>query len=133
MIIPDVIKEISRKLRQDMTPAEKILWEKLRAKKIGLKFYRQRPILVSTEYSWLDRYVIADFYSPTRKLIIELDWSVHEIKEVYLLDLEKEKLLKHLWFTILRFQNDEIFNNIYSVIKKIQTISVMCPLLFVKE
>lgn len=74
--IPDIIKEVSRKLRKNMTEAEKVLWEKLRAKRfLWKKFQRQSPIYVFTENSWLDRYIIVDFYFPELKLIIELDWD----------------------------------------------------------
>jgi very-short-patch-repair endonuclease len=34
MITPEIIKETARKLRQNMTEAEKILWEKIRAKRL---------------------------------------------------------------------------------------------------
>ena len=120
MTTPEIIKETSRKLRQEMTPAEKILWEKLRAKRIGFKFYRQKPTLVLTEDSWLDRYVIPDFYSPNNKVIIEIDWSIHDIKEIYLLDLEKEKLLKNKWYKIIRFRNEEVFENSEKVLEEIK-------------
>ena len=120
MITPEIIKEIARKLRQNMTDSEKILWEKIRAKKLWIKFYRQRPVLVMTENSMLDRYIIPDFYSPDNKVIIEIDWSVHDIKEVYLLDLEKEKLLKNKWYKVIRFKNEEIFENLERVLEEIK-------------
>lgn len=91
----DIIKIACRKLRQNMTKSEIILWNELKADKIWKKFYRQKPIFVFKENSWLDRFIIADFYSPDNKLIIELDWSIHNLKEIYQLDLEKEKLLKN--------------------------------------
>jgi len=121
--IPDVIKIASRDLRKNMTEAEKILWEKLRAKRLDwIKFQRQAPTYVFTENSWLDRYIIPDFICSEYKLVIELDWSVHNNKDVYLLDLEKEKLLKNLWFKIIRFKNEEIFENIDWVLEKIRTL-----------
>jgi len=122
MITPEIIKETARKLRQNMTDAEKILWEKIRAKKLWIKFYRQRPVLVMTENSMLDRYVIPDFYSPDNKVIIEIDWSVHDIKEVYLLDLEKEKLLKNKWYKVIRFKNEEVFENLEKVLEEIKSV-----------
>ena len=122
MITPEIIKETARKLRQNMTDTEKILWEKIRAKKLWIKFYRQRPVLVMTENSMLDRYVISDFYSPDNKVIIEIDWSVHDIKEVYLLDLEKEKLLKNKWYKVIRFRNEEVFENLEGVLEEIKSV-----------
>jgi very-short-patch-repair endonuclease len=48
--IPEIIIEVSRKLRKEMTNSEKLLWEKLKSKKIlNTKFVRQSPIYVFTE------------------------------------------------------------------------------------
>ncbi|MDQ7009097.1 MAG: DUF559 domain-containing protein [Candidatus Gracilibacteria bacterium] len=122
MITPEIIKETARKLRQNLTPAEKILWEKIRANKIGIKFYRQKPILVMTENSMLDRYIISDFYSPKNKVVIELDGGVHNIEEVYLLDKHKEELLKNKGYKVIRFRNEEIFENLELVLQKIKKV-----------
>jgi very-short-patch-repair endonuclease len=66
------LKQISRKLRSDMTDAEKLLWSNLRAKQLkGYQFYRQRII---GDY-------IVDFYCPKSSLIIELDGSQHYTEE----------------------------------------------------
>jgi very-short-patch-repair endonuclease len=37
-------QERARELRRDMPPAEKILWDKLRANKLGVHFRRQQVI-----------------------------------------------------------------------------------------
>ncbi len=119
--IPDIIKEASRKLRKNMTKSEEILWDKLRAKRfLWKKFLRQSPIYVFTENSWLDRFVIPDFVYFQDKLIIELDWSIHNLKEIYELDQEKERLLKNKWFNIIRFKNEEVFWDIEGVLEKIK-------------
>jgi very-short-patch-repair endonuclease len=103
-----------------MTEVEVILWEKLRDRRLSWKkFLRQYPIYVYTENSWLDRYIIPDFVCKNEKLIIELDWSVHDLEEVYLLDIEKEQLLKNNWYKVLRFKNEEIHNFPQTVIEKI--------------
>lgn len=119
--IPDVIKIAARELRKNMTESEKILWEKLKAKKFyWIKFQRQSPIYLFTENSWLNRYIIPDFICYENKLIIELDWSIHGLKEIYNLDLAKEKILKNLWYKIIRFENQEVFKNIDIVLWKIK-------------
>ncbi len=119
--IPDILKNASRELRKNMTEAENILWNQLRAKKLDwIKFQRQTPTYVFTENWWLDRYIIPDFICSQYKLIIELDWSVHNLKEIYNLDLVKEKLLQSLWYKIIRFKNNEVFENIDLVLEKIK-------------
>ena len=101
-----------------MTESEKILWHKLQNRKLlWKKFLRQFPIYVFTENSWLDRFIIPDFICKEDKLVIELDGSVHNVKDVYLLDIEKEKLLLNNWYTILRFNNEKVLNNMWKVLE----------------
>jgi len=67
-IVPKYVKDLAKDLRKVWTNSEKILWEVLRNRKLNnIKFRRQHPF-------W--RY-IADFYSDELKLVIELDWEVH--------------------------------------------------------
>ena len=117
--IPEIIKEASRNLRKNMTESEKIIWNEINKKKLWYKFLRQKPIYLYTENYWLDRYIIPDFCCLDIKVILEIDWSIHNLKEIYLLDLEKEKLLKNKWFKVIRINNDEIKKDIKSVLKKI--------------
>lgn len=121
MKIPDIIIQAARDLRKNMTPAEKTLWNELKAKKLEWhKFMRQFPLYVYTEDSWLDRYIITDFICHEYKLIIELDWNVHDLAEIITLDEIKEKLIDRLWFKILRFKNEEVLNDIDRVLEKIR-------------
>ena len=117
--IPNIIKEISRKLRKNMTESEKIIWDKIKNKKLWYKFLRQKPIYLYTENSWLSRYIIPDFCCLEKKIILEIDWNIHNLKEVYLLDQEKEKLLASKWFKVIRISNYDIKNNLQLVISKL--------------
>ena len=67
-----VLKETRRKLRRDSTKAEKILWQELRRKRLGMKFFRQYSV----------ENFILDFYCPKYCLVIELDGGYHDDKEV---------------------------------------------------
>ena len=118
--IPEIIKLTARKLRNNMTWAEKVLWVNINKKVLNVKFLRQKPIFVYTENSWLDRFIIADFYCHSKKLIIEVDWTIHNIPEILELDLHKEKLLRNIWYNVIRIKNDEVFENIDNVIEKIK-------------
>ncbi len=62
---------------------------------------------------------IPDFYCFERKVIIEVDGNIHNLDEIYSLDLYKEELLKKLWFKILRITNNEIKLDIKKVLIKI--------------
>jgi very-short-patch-repair endonuclease len=103
-----------------MTESEVVLWSFIRDEKLWIKFLRQKPVFVFTENSWLDRYVIPDFYCFKKKIILEIDWNIHNLKEIYELDLYKENLLKNMWFKIIRIKNEEIKTNINSVLENIK-------------
>ena len=98
-------------LRTTSTDSEKILWQKLKAKKFhGLKFRRQHPI----------NQFIVDFYCDELKLVIELDGGYHNIPEVKERDKEREAMLKEFGLKVIRFTNEEVEKNIASVLQKIK-------------
>ncbi len=95
----------AKELRQNMTPAEKILWEHLRAKRFnGLKFRRQQII----------EGFIVDFYCHSLGLVIELDGEIHGKQIEY--DPERDKILSSKQLTILRFTNQQVTENIESLL-----------------
>jgi very-short-patch-repair endonuclease len=104
------LKALSRKLRNNSTPGEIKLWtEVLRAKKMrGYQFLRQYAI---------DNY-IADFACRKLKLIIELDGYSHEFK--YESDQQRDQRLKELGYSIIRFEEKEIFSDLDNVIRRIE-------------
>jgi very-short-patch-repair endonuclease len=62
-------KNFARQLRRNQTDAERVLWFRLRDRRLaGLKFKRQVPI---------DRFVV-DFVCKDERLIIELDGGQHD-------------------------------------------------------
>lgn len=108
--------EEARELRKKQTSAEGILWQLLRNKKLnGLKFRRQHQI---GEY-------IVDFYCHEKKMIIELDGSVHELPEQAKKDAKREKYLTSLGFHVLRFRNEEAFEETQSVLEKIANFDIL--------
>ena len=98
-----------------MTEPEKILWQELKTKKLGVKFRRQMPF-VFEEY-----YFIVDFYCSEKKLIIEVDGEIHNNQEVKGYDKFREEVFKQDSYKIIRFKNKEIINNLEEVLKKIKS------------
>jgi very-short-patch-repair endonuclease len=97
-------------LRKRSTPAEEILWQYLRNRRLnGLKFYRQFPI---------GRY-ITDFYCDELKLAIELEGEIHTKIDQKEYDQIRHNELEAANLKILRFSNDEVNNDIDKVISKI--------------
>src|SRR5690606_37152832 len=88
---------IARKLRTTMTDAERILWSRLRDRRLeGFKFRRQVPI---GEF-------VVDFASLDSKLIVEVDGGHHLDEEES--DLRRTKRLCELGFRVVRFWNDDV-------------------------
>jgi len=107
--LAEVAKVVCRELRKNSTKAERLLWDKIRNKKLlGKKFYRQYPIF--HDITGKETFFVADFYCFTDKLIIELDGKHHQyrLKE----DVQRTEILNHLGLTVLRFSNEEIVNNL---------------------
>ena len=112
-------KEKSKELRKNMTDAEKKLWQYIRKEQInGLKFRRQQPI---GPY-------IADFICQPIKLIIELDGGQHNENENIKYDEKRTEYLQNAGYIVLRIWNNEIFQNIESVVEKIiETANSLTP------
>jgi very-short-patch-repair endonuclease len=101
--------QFAKNLRKNSTLAEGILWRHLRAKKFeGLKFRRQQP---------LDKFIV-DFINFEKRIIIELDGSQHA--EETSKDIERDSALEANGFTVLRFWNNEIFENLEGVLEVIR-------------
>jgi very-short-patch-repair endonuclease len=106
------LKYTRKELRNNMTEAENKLWGFLKWKKINwLKFRRQHSV-------W--RYIL-DFYCPEIKLCIELDWSIHDKTKEY--DQIRTDYLNNSNIEVLRFSNEDIFDNINFVIEEIKKSS----------
>lgn len=103
------LKLFSRTLRtESVSRAEKQLWiSVLKSNKIGVKFNRQRPI---------DHFIV-DFFSKELGLIIEIDGNSHDNNAKY--DRYRQDRLIALGFTLLRFQEGEVLNQIDEVAGKI--------------
>jgi very-short-patch-repair endonuclease len=105
------LKQLSQKLRKNMTDAEKMLWSKLRMKQLkGLMFSRQKPL---GEY-------IADFYCHQAKLVIEVDGGQHFSDDSIEYDRIRNEFMGSMGLTMLRFTNIDVLNNINGVIEVIE-------------
>ena len=99
----------AKELRQDMTPAEKILWQELRGNKLGVHFRRQQVIAG----------FIVDFYCHKADLVIELDGSVREKDAQKESDAERDKALGEMGLHVIRFKNEDVIGKLPGVLKKI--------------
>ncbi|MDP1698386.1 MAG: endonuclease domain-containing protein [Xanthomonadaceae bacterium] len=86
----------ARALRREQAPAERELWQQLRAKRFdGFKFRRQQP---------LGRYIV-DFVCLAQRLILELDGGQHADAADY--DTIRDAWLQQQGFRVRRFWNNQ--------------------------
>lgn len=102
--------DTARKLRKELTPAERKLWALIRNDQLGVNFRRQHAI----------GNFIPDFVCIKKKLIIELDGSQHVEQAEY--DTERTKFLESQGYKVIRFWNNEVMNDINGVIRNIQFV-----------
>lgn len=101
----------ARDLRKKVRWTEKLLWRYLRNRKLsGCKFRRQQPI---------DRYIL-DFYSPEKRLAIEIDGREHGEPDSMAHDKKREIYLRQQGIRVLRFWNFQLRENLEGVLERIR-------------
>ncbi|MCZ6646284.1 MAG: DUF559 domain-containing protein [SAR324 cluster bacterium] len=101
-------KEFARTLRKNLTDAEQKLWRRLRRRQLHRhKFRRQFPMGA----------FVLDFVCLERKLIVELDGGQHASESKY--DAARTLWLKEQGYSVLRFWNNQVFQEMEAVLEKI--------------
>ena len=126
---PD-LNDRAKELRKNMTFTEKKLWYQYLnnvfiplnkgedflkenqgdSRKQKLKILRQKII---------DNYIV-DFYVPELKIIIEIDWEIHDNRKEY--DEVRTEILQWYWLKVIRILNSRINNNFKEICSKLGTI-----------
>ncbi|MGH2414375.1 MAG: endonuclease domain-containing protein [Microcystaceae cyanobacterium] len=98
----------AKEMRKNPTPAERKLWEFLRA--FPLKMWRQKPI----------EHFIVDFYCPKLKLVIEVDGDSHFTPDSMAYDAARTNVLEGYGLRVIRFTNDEVLDDFEGVCERIR-------------
>jgi len=110
------MKSLARRLRQQATDAERVLWKHLRARRMaGHKFRRQVVI---------EPYIV-DFVCLEARLIVEADGGQHleQVED----DLNRSIFLESLGYKVIRFWNHEILGDIHTVLERIHGSLIEAP------
>jgi len=112
---------IARELRRVETEAEQTAWRLLRGLRLkGFKFRRQHPV----------GNVIVDFCCPQRRLVLELDGSVHSQPSRAAGDRRRDDYLKRLGYRVLRFPNGIVLTDPDAFMEKIMDCVSSLPNVF---
>lgn len=111
-IIPydPALKGRARELRKNATVSERILWQEIRGKRLGVEFHRQVPI---------DHFIV-DFYCHELMLAIEIDGITHDTEEARAADLTRQAKLENLGLSFLRFYDLDVKENLPGVLARIE-------------
>jgi len=98
----------ARKLRRQLTDAERALWARLRNGQLqSVKFRRQQPI---------GPYIV-DFVSLKRRLILEIDGGQHNERKGRREDRGRTQWLQAKGYRVLRFWNNDVLMNMEGVLE----------------
>ena len=106
----NLLKRNAKSNRRYPTTAEAMLWENVRGKALGVRFRRQHQI---GSY-------IADFVCLKYNLVVEVDGGYHYFGNQIISDEIRTKYLESQGFTVIRFDNNEVLQDIEGVIAKIK-------------
>ncbi len=99
---------LAKRLRKQMTPAEKELWSVLRRIAPQQAHFRKQAPLGP---------FIVDFASHAAKLVVELEGGAHDAPDVALRDAERRAWVEGRGYHVLRFRNEEVLNDAKAVAK----------------
>ncbi|MCL4152208.1 UNVERIFIED_CONTAM: hypothetical protein GTU68_066733 [Idotea baltica] len=102
------LKILARQLRKNSTLPEVLLWQNIKQRAYGVQFHRQVPML---------NYIV-DFYCHEIGLAIEIDGQSHDHSFFY--DAKRQGELEGYGVKFLRFSNDEVKKNMFSVLLVIE-------------
>jgi very-short-patch-repair endonuclease len=101
----------AKKLRENPTEAEEVLWLVLKNNQVnGYKYRRQHPISI----------YIADFYCHKLKLVIEIDGGYHLSEDQQELDKERTATIEFNGLKVIGFSNEEVLLKLPEVINEIK-------------
>jgi 5-methyltetrahydrofolate--homocysteine methyltransferase len=106
-----LLKNFAKRMRNEPTEAESLLWEVLKGKQLDDSKFRRQHIIGE---------FIVDFICLKSNLIIEIDGLIHQLPENKISDQERTVWLENEGFKVIRFTNKEVLSNLDSVLDKIK-------------
>jgi very-short-patch-repair endonuclease len=106
-------------LKEKMTRAELLLWAKLQRVMTQWNVEFECQAVVAGRY-------VADFICREKRLIIELDGSIHRLARVKAKDKYRTMVLTKMGYRVVRFNNIEVFRRPVKVINQILLLLDEC-------
>ena len=109
-----MLSRFAARMRAEPTHAEHMLWQELRATKLGVRFDRQKVI---------GPYIV-DFLASAILLVVEVDGGVHDLPERIAYDAQRTSDLTLIGYRVLRFRNEEVYEDADAVAAAIREVVV---------
>ena len=110
-------KDKRQSLRNNTSPAEQLVWARLKGKQIeNCKFRRQYSVGA----------FVVDFYAVEIKLAIEIDGDIHFTDGAEVADRERQSFIESSGIRFLRFTNRQVYEELDAVIEAIS--QMICTL-----
>ncbi|MBN9006871.1 MAG: endonuclease domain-containing protein [Rhizobiales bacterium] len=114
MVTQTIRRARARRLRQDTTPHERMMWRAFKTLPvIGTHFRRQAPI---------GSYIV-DFFCPALHLVIEIDGGHHSETGTAHHDLIRQQWLEAEGYRVLRFWNSDVATNMEGILQAIAEVA----------
>jgi very-short-patch-repair endonuclease len=102
-----------KRLRQNQTRAEQLLWAQLRRKRVGQTRFRRQHAIGP---------FIVDFYCHAARLVIEIDGEDHDLK--FAGDEKRSAWLREYGLSVVRFSNCDVIENLEGVVRTIERLVI---------
>src|SRR5581483_3366418 len=93
----------AKQLRQRMTKAETLLWRYLKAGHLQRLAFRRQTLI--------GKYIV-DFVCHAVRLVVEIGGETHDFVQRQRLDAQRDAWLASRGYTVLRFRNDDVLQNL---------------------
>ncbi|MCE9561947.1 MAG: DUF559 domain-containing protein [Planctomycetes bacterium] len=99
----------AKELRRDMTPAERLLWQRLRRNQLGGFHFRRQQVIAG---------FIADFNCHEVGVVVEVDGQIHDSQAEY--DTQRSLIFQQFGVVVIRVSNEDIFQRVDAVLRLIE-------------
>ena len=110
------MKGYAKTMRRQQTFSEQALWRNIRKSRTGVKIRRQ--VIIGP--------FIVDFYSPTRRVAIEVDGPTHDDAIEY--DKRRDDYLARFGIQTIRFKNADVMRHPEMVVEQIRHVMRSRPI-----
>jgi very-short-patch-repair endonuclease len=102
--------EFAREARKRQTRGEAMLWDALRGRALGVRFYREEPVGSFRP----------DFVCKRPRLIVEIDGPVHDDQQWE--DSDRQRVLEEMGYRVLRVSDYQAERHTKTIVERLRAV-----------